>query len=185
MIHKCATINCLIHKAVKTIMRVSEKSQENDDASPFSLSRSLSLSLGLIYVQTVFFNSSFFFFLFLECFFRAIDLMRFYKSIVRDSLTVRSIGECELECIKTSKFTCRAFSYRYLKRKKWAELGFNVLLMSTCLIRFDSIWCHQLINEYNNLFYLLSDMVHWRAAVSSTIVNCLIGQSVIWTQIDI
>jgi len=26
---------------------------------------------------------------------------------------VRSIGECELECIKSSKFTCRAFSYKY------------------------------------------------------------------------
>lgn len=47
-----------------------------------------------------------------ECFFKAIDDTRFFKSIVRDSLTVRSIGECELECIKSQKFTCRAFTYR-------------------------------------------------------------------------
>lgn len=51
-------------------------------------------------------------FVILECFFRAIDLTRFFKSIVRDSLTVRSVGECEMECIKTTKFTCRAFSFR-------------------------------------------------------------------------
>lgn len=49
----------------------------------------------------------------IECFFRAIDASRFFKSIVRDSLTVRSVGECEMECIKSSKFTCRAFSFRY------------------------------------------------------------------------
>ncbi|XP_036332571.1 uncharacterized protein LOC118743917 [Rhagoletis pomonella] len=48
-----------------------------------------------------------------QCFFRAIDATRFYKSIVRDSLTVRSVGECEMECIKSNKFTCRAFAYRY------------------------------------------------------------------------
>ncbi|XP_037050767.1 uncharacterized protein LOC119084803 [Bradysia coprophila] len=48
-----------------------------------------------------------------QCFFRAIDSSRFFKSIVRDSLTVRSVGECEMECIKSSKFTCRAFSFRY------------------------------------------------------------------------
>ncbi|XP_055917150.1 uncharacterized protein LOC129949610 isoform X2 [Eupeodes corollae] len=48
-----------------------------------------------------------------QCFFRAIDATRFFKSIVRDSLTVRSIGECELECIKSVKFTCRAFAFRY------------------------------------------------------------------------
>lgn len=47
-----------------------------------------------------------------ECFFRAIDLSRFFKSIVRDSLTVRTVAECEMECIKTTKFTCRAFSFR-------------------------------------------------------------------------
>ncbi|KAL5287018.1 hypothetical protein ACFFRR_008145 [Megaselia abdita] len=48
-----------------------------------------------------------------QCFFRAIDATRFFKSIVRDSLTVRSIGQCELECIKSTKFTCRAFAFRY------------------------------------------------------------------------
>lgn len=50
---------------------------------------------------------------FAECFFRAIDATRFFKSIVRDSLTVRSVGECEMECIKSTKFTCRAFAFRY------------------------------------------------------------------------
>ncbi|XP_026842343.1 uncharacterized protein LOC6591181 isoform X1 [Drosophila persimilis] len=48
-----------------------------------------------------------------QCFFRAIDATRFFKSIVRDSLTVRSVGECEMECIRSTKFTCRAFAYRY------------------------------------------------------------------------
>lgn len=51
-------------------------------------------------------------FSFPECFFKAIDGTRFFKSIVRDSLTVRSIGECELECIKSQKFSCRAFTFR-------------------------------------------------------------------------
>ncbi|XP_061512208.1 uncharacterized protein LOC1279963 [Anopheles gambiae] len=48
-----------------------------------------------------------------QCFIRVIDSARFFKSIVRDSLTVRSIGECELECIKAAKFTCRAFTYSF------------------------------------------------------------------------
>ncbi|KAI9582521.1 hypothetical protein GQX74_009908 [Glossina fuscipes] len=52
-----------------------------------------------------------------QCFFRAIDSTRFYKSIVRDSLTVRTVGECEMECIKSIKFTCRAFAYRYGHQK--------------------------------------------------------------------
>ncbi|XP_067632029.1 uncharacterized protein [Eurosta solidaginis] len=52
-----------------------------------------------------------------QCFFRAIDSTRFSKSIVRDSLTVRSVGECEMECIKSLKFTCRAFAYRYAQQR--------------------------------------------------------------------
>ncbi|XP_030380736.1 uncharacterized protein LOC115628667 [Scaptodrosophila lebanonensis] len=48
-----------------------------------------------------------------QCFFRAIDATRFFKSIVRDSLTVRSVGECEMECIRSTKFSCRAFAFRY------------------------------------------------------------------------
>lgn len=51
--------------------------------------------------------------IFSECFIRSIDTQRFYKAIVRDSLTVRSIGECEIECIKANKFTCRSFTFRY------------------------------------------------------------------------
>ncbi|XP_058448113.1 uncharacterized protein LOC131428297 isoform X1 [Malaya genurostris] len=48
-----------------------------------------------------------------QCFIRTIDSSRFYKAIIRDSLTVRSVGECELECIKALKFTCRAFTYSF------------------------------------------------------------------------
>jgi len=32
---------------------------------------------------------------------------------VRDSLTVHSIKDCEIECIKAQKFTCRSFTFRY------------------------------------------------------------------------
>lgn len=48
-----------------------------------------------------------------ECFIRSVDQKRLFDSIVRDSLTVRSIGECEIECIKAKTFTCRSFSFRY------------------------------------------------------------------------
>uniref|UniRef100_A0A336MGD3 CSON001081 protein n=1 Tax=Culicoides sonorensis TaxID=179676 RepID=A0A336MGD3_CULSO len=48
-----------------------------------------------------------------QCFFRSIDSSRFYAGVVRESLTVKSIGECELQCLKTDKFTCRAFTFRY------------------------------------------------------------------------
>lgn len=41
------------------------------------------------------------------------DQRRLFDSIVRDSLTVRSIGECEIECIKAKTFTCRSFAFRY------------------------------------------------------------------------
>lgn len=51
--------------------------------------------------------------IFSECFVRTIDTKRLYESIVRDSLTVRSIGECEIECIKAKTFTCRSFAFRY------------------------------------------------------------------------
>lgn len=48
-----------------------------------------------------------------ECFIRTIDHKRFYQAIVRDSLNVRSIKDCEIECIKMAKFTCRSFTFRY------------------------------------------------------------------------
>lgn len=32
---------------------------------------------------------------------------------MRDSLSVRNIKECEIECIKMPKFTCRSFTFRY------------------------------------------------------------------------
>jgi PAN domain len=44
---------------------------------------------------------------------RSVDQRRLYDSIVRDSLTARSIGDCEIECIKAKTFTCRAFAFRY------------------------------------------------------------------------
>lgn len=49
-----------------------------------------------------------------QCFIRTIDGQRFYKSIVRDSLSVRSITDCEIECVKMAKFTCRSFTFRYV-----------------------------------------------------------------------
>ncbi|XP_070506825.1 uncharacterized protein [Chironomus tepperi] len=48
-----------------------------------------------------------------QCFIRTIDHKRFFKAIVRDSLTVHSIKDCEIECIKAQKFTCRSFTFRY------------------------------------------------------------------------
>ncbi|CRL04014.1 CLUMA_CG017132, isoform A [Clunio marinus] len=48
-----------------------------------------------------------------QCFIQAIETRRLYESIVRDSLTVRSIGECEIECAKAKTFTCRSFAFRY------------------------------------------------------------------------
>lgn len=32
---------------------------------------------------------------------------------MRDSLTARSIEDCQTECIRASKFTCRSFTFRF------------------------------------------------------------------------
>lgn len=38
---------------------------------------------------------------------------RLDTSIVRDSLIVDSIVDCQIHCLKSYKFTCRAFTFRY------------------------------------------------------------------------
>lgn len=48
-----------------------------------------------------------------QCFFRSIEASRFYPAVVRDSMNVKSVGECELQCLRSEKFTCRAFTFRY------------------------------------------------------------------------
>ncbi|XP_044265917.1 uncharacterized protein LOC123012157 [Tribolium madens] len=48
-----------------------------------------------------------------ECFWRVRSAQRLDHKVVRDSLSVKSIVECQLECLRSARFTCRAFSYRY------------------------------------------------------------------------
>ncbi|KAB0805027.1 hypothetical protein PPYR_01997 [Photinus pyralis] len=48
-----------------------------------------------------------------DCFWRVRSGQRLDQRVVRDTLTVKSIVECQLECIRSHHFTCRAFSYRY------------------------------------------------------------------------
>ncbi|XP_008195826.1 uncharacterized protein LOC663405 [Tribolium castaneum] len=48
-----------------------------------------------------------------ECFWRVRSAQRLDHKVVRDSLSVKSIVDCQLECLKSIGFTCRAFSYRY------------------------------------------------------------------------
>lgn len=43
-------------------------------------------------------------------------------------MTVRSVGECEMECIKSTKFTCRAFAFRYRSSKRHSEVIDNCQL---------------------------------------------------------
>lgn len=47
-----------------------------------------------------------------DCFWRTRSGQRLDHSVVRDSLNVRSIGQCELECIRSNRFVCRSFSFR-------------------------------------------------------------------------
>ncbi|XP_048523827.1 uncharacterized protein LOC109536280 [Dendroctonus ponderosae] len=48
-----------------------------------------------------------------DCFWRVRSGQRLHESVVRDSLTVRSIVDCQLECLNSRRFTCRAYSFRY------------------------------------------------------------------------
>ncbi|CAH1113971.1 unnamed protein product [Psylliodes chrysocephalus] len=48
-----------------------------------------------------------------DCFWRVRSGERLHDKIVRDSLKANSIVDCQIECLKSKKFTCRAFSYRY------------------------------------------------------------------------
>ncbi|CAG9854275.1 unnamed protein product [Phyllotreta striolata] len=48
-----------------------------------------------------------------DCFWRVRSGERLHDKIVRDSLQANSIVDCQVECLKSKKFTCRAYSYRY------------------------------------------------------------------------
>ncbi|CAH0551802.1 unnamed protein product [Brassicogethes aeneus] len=48
-----------------------------------------------------------------ECFWRVRSGQRLDHKVVRDSLTVKSIIDCQLECLNSRRFTCRAYSFRY------------------------------------------------------------------------
>ncbi|KAK5647334.1 hypothetical protein RI129_002226 [Pyrocoelia pectoralis] len=48
-----------------------------------------------------------------DCFLRVRSGQRLDHRVVRDSLTVKSIVDCQLECIRSHYFTCRGFSFRY------------------------------------------------------------------------
>ncbi|RZC35297.1 uncharacterized protein BDFB_009064, partial [Asbolus verrucosus] len=48
-----------------------------------------------------------------DCFWRVRSGQRLEHKVVRDSLTVKSIVECQIECLKSVRFICRAFSFRY------------------------------------------------------------------------
>jgi len=48
-----------------------------------------------------------------ECFIRVRSGQSLDHSTVKERLTVHSVGDCELECLRSRYFTCRVFSYRY------------------------------------------------------------------------
>lgn len=48
-----------------------------------------------------------------ECFVRVRSGQSMDHSVVKDRLNVHSVGECELECLRSRYFTCRVFSFRY------------------------------------------------------------------------
>ncbi|KAF5304804.1 hypothetical protein FQR65_LT07821 [Abscondita terminalis] len=48
-----------------------------------------------------------------DCFWRVRSGQRLDNRIVKDSITVKSIVDCQLQCLKARTFTCRGYSYRY------------------------------------------------------------------------
>ncbi|CAG9766321.1 unnamed protein product [Ceutorhynchus assimilis] len=48
-----------------------------------------------------------------DCFWRVRSGQRLDHSVVRDSLSVKNIVDCQLECLNSRRFTCRAYSFRY------------------------------------------------------------------------
>ncbi|KAF2894915.1 hypothetical protein ILUMI_11260 [Ignelater luminosus] len=48
-----------------------------------------------------------------DCFWRVRSGQRLDQRVVRDSLNVKSIVDCQIECLRSYAFTCRAFSFRY------------------------------------------------------------------------
>lgn len=50
--------------------------------------------------------------LFVECFLRVRSGQRMDHTVVKDSIDVKSIVDCQLECLTSKRFACRSFSYR-------------------------------------------------------------------------
>jgi hypothetical protein len=48
-----------------------------------------------------------------ECFVRVRSGQTLDHSVVKERLNMHSVGECELECLRSRYFTCRVFSFRY------------------------------------------------------------------------
>lgn len=48
-----------------------------------------------------------------DCFWRVRSGQRLDQSVVCDSLTVKSIVDCQIECLKSYRFVCRSYSFRY------------------------------------------------------------------------
>ncbi|XP_060517083.1 uncharacterized protein LOC132696335 [Cylas formicarius] len=48
-----------------------------------------------------------------DCFWRVRSGQRLDHAVVRDSLIAKSVVDCQLECLKSKRFTCRAYSFRY------------------------------------------------------------------------
>ncbi|XP_063238494.1 uncharacterized protein LOC134540006 [Bacillus rossius redtenbacheri] len=49
----------------------------------------------------------------IECFIRVRTGQRLDHAVVKESLSARSVVDCEIECLRSRFFTCRLFSYRY------------------------------------------------------------------------
>lgn len=49
-----------------------------------------------------------------ECFLHVRSGQRLNDNCVKDLFTVKSIVDCELACLKSERFICRTFSFRYI-----------------------------------------------------------------------
>ncbi|XP_045460590.1 uncharacterized protein LOC123671006 [Harmonia axyridis] len=48
-----------------------------------------------------------------DCFWRVRSGQRLDHRVLKDTLTVKTIVDCQIECLKSRRFTCRAFSFRF------------------------------------------------------------------------
>lgn len=48
-----------------------------------------------------------------DCFWRVRSGQRLDQSVVCDSLTVKSAVDCQIECLRSYRFVCRSYSFRY------------------------------------------------------------------------